>query len=142
MGEIKLTLNVENDGDVFLYESGKIAKQEIRHLEIAALVDTGAVMLRLPQDAVEKLGLKKLDKAIVSLANDEKIELDIAGTISLTANNRKMKTDCLVGPPLCEPLVGQIILERLDLIIDPVRQIVTPRPESPFLPSLKLKYHN
>jgi len=96
-------------------------------------------MLLLPQDIVEVLGLKKTDRAIVSLANDEKIELDIAGTISLTALDRKMKTDCLVGPPLCEPLVGQIILERLDLIIDPIKQIVTTRPESPYLPSLKLK---
>jgi clan AA aspartic protease len=139
MGEIKLHLKLENDGDVFLYESGKIGKQEIRHIEAEALVDTGAVMLLLPQDVVEELGLKKTDKAIVSLANDEKVEMDIAGTISLTANNRRMKTDCLVGPPLCEPLVGQLILERLDLIIDPLRQTVTPRPESPFLPSLKLK---
>jgi len=139
MGEIKITLKLENDGDVFLYESGKLNKNEIRQVEIEALVDTGAIMLLLPQDLVETLGLKRSDRAIVALANDEKIEMDIAGTISLTAQNRRMKTDCLVGPPLFEPLVGQIILERLDLIIDPVKQIVTPRPESPYLPSLKLK---
>jgi clan AA aspartic protease len=139
MGEIKINLKLENDGDVFLFESGKLRENEIRKLEIEALVDTGAVMLLLPQDLVEVLGLKKTDRAIVSLANDEKIELDIAGTLSLTTHNRRMKTDCLVGPPMSEPLVGQIILERLDLIIDPVKQIVTPRPESPYLPSLKLK---
>jgi len=139
MGEIKINLELVNDGDVFLFEAGNLKEEEIRQLEIEALVDTGAVMLLLPQDIVEVLGLKKTDRAIVSLANDEKIELDIAGTISLTALDRKMKTDCLVGPPLCEPLVGQIILERLDLIIDPIKQIVTTRPESPYLPSLKLK---
>ena len=59
--------------------------------------------------------------------------------LSLTLVGRQMDTDCLVGPPQCEPLVGQIVLERLDLIIDPVKRTVSPRPEPPFLPSLKLK---
>jgi len=36
-------------------------------------------------------------------------------------------------------LLGQIVLERLDLVVDPVKRTLTPRPESPFLPSLKLK---
>ena len=50
-----------------------------------------------------------------------------------------MDTDCLVGPPRCEPVLGQLVLERLDLIADPVKRVVSQRPESPFLPSLKLK---
>ena len=50
-----------------------------------------------------------------------------------------MTTDCLVGPPGCEPLIGQIVLERLDLIAYSLKQTLTPRPESPYLPTLKLK---
>ena len=53
--------------------------------------------------------------------------------------DREMLTECVVGPPLCEPLIGQIVLEGLDLIIDPVRRRLVPRPESPFLPMVKLK---
>ena len=139
MGEARITVKLENDGDLMRFEDGRIEAEAIRGAEIDAMVDTGAVMTLLPQDVVEALGLEKIDKAIVTLANDEKIELDIAGTISLTACNRKMKTDCLVGPPLCEPLIGQLVLERLDLIIDPLKRTITPRPESPYLPSLKLK---
>ena len=80
-----------------------------------------------------------MDKVVVSLANDEKIELPIAGSLVLTAAGRTMTTDCLVGPPRCEPLLGQIVLERLDLVIDPTKRQLTVRPESPFLPTLKLK---
>ena len=47
---------------------------------------------------------------------------------------RQMDTDCFVGPPQCEPLVGQIVLERLDLIVDLSMRTIAPRPESPFLP--------
>jgi hypothetical protein len=78
-------------------------------------------------------------KIIVTLANDEKIELSRARLLSVELANRQMDTDCLVGPPQCEPLIGQLVLERLDLIVDPLKQQVSPRPESPFLPSLKLK---
>ncbi len=139
MGEIKATIDLKNDRDIFLFEKGEMNESDVRGLSIEAMVDTGAVMLLLPQDMVEKLGLKIEDRVIVTLANDEKIELDVAGTLSLKICGRKMKTDCLVGPPRCEPLIGQIILERLDLVLDPVRQTIMPRPESPYLPSLKLK---
>lgn len=139
MGEIRIKVKLENERDLALYEEGKIEAIAIRQMQIDAMIDTGAVMILLPQDVVEGLGLKKIDRVIVTLANDEKIELDVAGTISLTACNRRMKTDCLVGPPRCEPLIGQLVLERLDLVIDPLKQMVTSRPESPYLPSLKLK---
>jgi len=50
-----------------------------------------------------------------------------------------MTTECIVGPPLSEPLLGQIVLERLDLLADCQNQRLTPRPESPYYPLLKLK---
>ncbi|MCK4659667.1 MAG: hypothetical protein KAV82_09130 [Phycisphaerae bacterium] len=139
MGEIRTELNLENDGDLFLHRLGKIEAEAIRRLTIDAMVGTDAVMLLLPQDAVEVLGLERVDRVIVTLANEQKIELEVAATLSVTICDRTMKTDCLVGPPRCEPLVGQILLERLDLLIDPVRRRISPRPESPYLPSLKLK---
>ena len=139
MGEIKVKVSLENDGDIFLWQRKQLQKKAIRKVELEALVDTGAVMILLPQDVVEMLGLQIIDKAIVTLANEEKIELDVVGTVSLMIMNRKMKTDCLVGPPQCEPLIGQIVLERLDLIVDPLKRTISPRPESPYLPSLKLK---
>jgi clan AA aspartic protease len=139
MGEIRVKLELENSGDRYLCQKNFIQEDRVRKIVIDALVDTGAVMLLLPQDRVEELGLEKGEKAIVALANEEKIELDVARPLSLKIGNRSMITDCLVGPPQCEALVGQLILERLDLIIDPLKQTLTPRPESPYLPSLKLK---
>lgn len=124
MGEVRTRVILVNQGDVVLAEAG-VLKEAPRRLDIDAVVDTGAVMTLLPQDVVETLGLP--------------IDGKIAGRLLLTIGDRQMDTDCLVGPPSCEPLVGQLVLERLDLIVDPLRQTVTPRPESPFLPTLKLK---
>jgi len=139
MGEIRAKVILENEGDHVLAETGHLDSAHVRRVEIDALVDTGAVMTLLPQDIVEALGLPLDGKIIVTLANDDKIELPRARLLSLTLAGRQMDTDCLVGPPQCEPLIGQLVLERLDLIIDPIKRVVSPRPESPFLPSLKLK---
>jgi clan AA aspartic protease len=139
MGEIRTRLVLENQSDRVLADAGHLESGRVRRLELEALVDTGAVMTLLPQDVVEQLGLPQDGRIIVTLANEEKIELPRARLLSLTLAGRQMDTDCLVGPPRCEPLLGQLALERLDLIVDPVRHTVSPRPESPFLPWLKLK---
>lgn len=139
MGEIRAKVRLQNYADQVLFEAGRLAKRKMRILEIDAVVDTGAVMTLLPQDLVDSLGLKIFDRLIVQLANDQKIELDQAGAFTLTVAGRSMITDCLVGPPGCVPLLGQIVMERLDLIADPAKRTLTPRPESPFHPTLMLK---
>jgi predicted aspartyl protease len=139
MGEVRTKVLLENGADRALADAGHLDSTRVRRIELDALVDTGAVMILLPQDVVESLGLPLDGKLIVTLANDERIELTRARLLSLAIGDRQMDTDCLVGPPRCEPLVGQLVLERLDLIIDPVRRRISPRPESPFLPSVKLK---
>ena len=139
MGKVRVDVLLVNEGDLLLSKMGRMQKSDVRSLKINALVDTGAVMVLLPQDVVETLGLGKVEKAIVVLANEEKIEMDVMGPIALTIANRRMTTDCLMGPPRCESLIGQLVLERLDLVIDPLKHTLTPRPESPYLPLLKLK---
>lgn len=106
-------------------------------------MDTGAVMSLFPQDLVESLGLDVAGKTIVTLADETKDEtkkeLAVAKWVAVTIAGRTWETDCLVGPPGCELLIGQLVMERLDLILDPLKQTLTPRPESPYLPTLKLK---
>jgi predicted aspartyl protease len=139
MGEVRVQLRLENAGDRILADAGHLDASAVRGASVEALVDTRAVMALLPQDLVERLGLPTNGSIIVTLANEQRVELPRARHLSLAIGDREMDTDCLVGSPQCEPLVGQLVLERLDLIVDPLQRTVTPRPESPFLPSLKLK---
>ena len=139
MGEIRISVRLENEGDILLREAGKFGRRKTRSLDIDAVVDTGAVMTLLPQEAVEALGVETRGSIVVQLANDQRIELPLTSGLRLTIAGREMVTDCLVGPPGCEALIGQIVMERLDLIADPAKRTLTPRPESPFHPTLKLK---
>ncbi|MBD0333249.1 MAG: hypothetical protein ICV66_11395 [Chitinophagaceae bacterium] len=139
MGEIRADIRITNHEDLLLADRNIIGKEEVRSVLLDALVDTGAVMILLPQDAVEALGLRKVDQVIVALANDQKIEMGVTNSILLQVGNRRMVTDALIGPTQCEPLIGQLVLERLDLMIDPLNRTISPRPESPFLPLVKMK---
>jgi predicted aspartyl protease len=138
-GEIRAQVRLENHDDRAAFKAGRLAEKDIRAQELEAVVDTGAVMTLLPQDLVEALGLEIFGKAVVALADETRIELPKAGTMTLTVAGRTMHTDCLVGPPGCEPLLGQLVMEELDLIADPAKRTLTVRPESPYLPTLKLK---
>lgn len=139
MGEIKVRTQLENFGDSYMQRMGKVGEGEVRKCEIEALVDTGAVMLALPQDVVEKLGLEIQRTVVVTYADERKEERPVAGTVTVKIGDRFMNTDCIVGPPLSEALIGQVVLEELDLIPDCQNQVLSPRPESPIYPSLKMK---
>lgn len=139
MGEITINVTLENPIDRGIFERGSGEEVDIRRTSVKATVDTGAVMLVLPQNVVERLGLQILRTVVVSYADERKEERPVAGPLTIHIGNRFMSTDCIVGPPLSEPLIGQIVLEALDLLADCTKRTLTPRPESPDYPLLKLK---
>ena len=104
-----------------------------------ALVDTGAVVLALPCDVVDFLGLDIFDQAVATLATGETTSLDVAGAVEIEVSGRRMRTDCFVLPAAREALIGQIVLERLDLIADCNQGTVYPRHGSLPYPVLNLK---
>ena len=63
----------------------------------------------------------------------------MAGPVTVQIGDRFMNADCIIGPPQSEALIGQIVLEALDLVADCTNRTVGPRPESPDSPLLKLK---
>lgn len=139
MGEVKIELSLENAADRELLVLGHIKEGELRSANVRALVDSGAVMLVLPQDLVEALGLREVGKVIVTYADERKEERPLAGIVTVRLGNRLTTLNCIVGPPGSEPLLGQVVLETMDLLVDCSQQKLIPRPESPYLPLLKLK---
>ncbi|MBF0117810.1 MAG: clan AA aspartic protease [Desulfobacterales bacterium] len=92
---------------------------------VDAMVDTGATLLVLPEAIFQQLNLDEVSKGEVEFGNGEKQEVKIAGYIEVEILGRKSVFDCAVVGN--EVLIGQIILERLDLLIDPRRQQLIPR---------------
>ena len=138
MGEIVASMELENAGDRSIVRQGLRDESTIRRTTVEGVVDTGAVMLMLPENVVSRLGLET-QRVVVTYADERKETRPVAGPVTVHIGNRFMITECIIGPPLSEPLIGQIVLEALDLVADCTNRTIGPRPESPDSPLLKLK---
>ena len=125
----KLTL--ENIWDLGDAEKGIIRPDEVRRVEVEALVDTGATMLVLPADVVAKLGVTIRDRKTVRMAGGSLTEAGRVTGLRIEILGRDMTGDALVVPAGATPLIGQMQLESLDLIVDPRSQEVRTNPRSP-----------
>lgn len=65
-------------------------------------------------------------------------QLPVAGPLTIRIGDRQALTECIVVSEGAEALVGQVVMETLDLIPDPVNQTLGPRPESPDRPLLQV----
>ena len=74
MGEVLVDVHLENATDRALVKHGVLRADEIRQIEIKAVVDTGAVMPVLPQHSVEALGLEERGRVIATYADECKEE--------------------------------------------------------------------
>lgn len=111
-----------------------------RSIEVEAVVDTGATMLVLPQDVIGELDLRKMREAGVRYANNKAETKSIYGVVTVEMCGRAGEFDVLEEPEGAQPLVGQIILEQLDLIVDPSTRKVIPNPRSPEMPMVEILY--
>jgi clan AA aspartic protease len=137
MGKVMIKMKLTNHVDQGAAARGFIPASEVRSIEIDGLVDTGAVTLALPTDVVEKLGLPVIGKTTVSLADKTPREVPIVA-LHLEILGRPMVLDAFVLPTGATPLIGQIPLERLDLLVDPKSQDLIVNPASPDMPLLDL----
>ena len=72
MGEVVVDVELENSVDRAVFLRGHGEASDVRRSAVEAIVDTGAVMLVLPQNVVERLGVNILRTVVVTYA-DERI---------------------------------------------------------------------
>jgi len=109
-----------------------------KSVEVDAIIDTGATMLVLPQDVIEKLGLRKIGERRVRYANNQIQIKSVYRGVILELKGRDGIFDVLGEVEGSEPLVGHIVLEALDLIVDPITKTVIPNPRSPDMPMTEI----
>jgi len=109
-----------------------------KSVELDAVVDTGATMVVLPRDIVDKLGLRKVREAKVKYANGKVETKPIYGVVEIEIMGRSANLDVLVEDEGSQPLIGQVLLELLDLVVDPKSRKLIPNPESPEMPLIEI----
>ncbi len=109
-----------------------------RTKELDAIVDTGATMLVLPAEIVEELGLREVREVTVRYADNSRRTKSIYGVVRVELQGRLGHFDVLQEERGGQALVGQIVLEELDLVVDPRGRGLIPNPESPDTPLLDI----
>lgn len=120
MGRMIVEAMVENLADRFMVEDGQMTEDRIRRIEVSdALVDTGVTILSMPKRLISQLGLRPVRSRQARTAAGP-ITVQIYGTTRLTIQGRDCVTDVTELPDDCPVLVGQVPLELLDFVVDPV----------------------
>lgn len=129
MGKVQVAAKIENLEDIFKAEAGTLPAEQVRSVHVSdALVDTGAVMLSLPKRMVAQLGLKPYRTRQVRTVGGI-VQARICAAVRLTVQDRDFTSDVAEIPDDCPVLIGQIALEGLDLVVDPIGQRLIGNPE-------------
>lgn len=138
VGEVRVKVRLSNAGDEVLVRRGLLSADKVRRYEADALVDTGAVRSVLPLHVAEQLGLATVGKARATYANDSTDVVDLTEAVGIEVNGRRTTEETLILGS--EVLIGQTVLESLDLFVDCVNRRVTGNPAHPDQPVIKIKW--
>lgn len=128
VGRVVVDVVVENFEDRSRAARGEISPDQVRRVQVQALVDTGVTFFCLPKSLVEKLGLSfVMDKESRTVAGP--ITLGIYAAAHLEVQGRSCITQVLALPESRQVLLGQIPLEMMDWWVDTKNQRLTGNPE-------------
>ena len=128
MGKTKEKVTIKNFADIVKHTEGMIEEHEIRAVEVEAVVDTGAAFLCLPPEVIEKLGLFYSHSREVATANG-KVKRRIFNGAVIIINDRDIQMQVMENDSSTPPLIGYLVLETMDYVVDPKAQKIIPNPE-------------
>ncbi|MFH1562713.1 MAG: retroviral-like aspartic protease family protein [Nitrospirota bacterium] len=128
MGRTMEKVIVKNFGDIVLHSKGMAKEDEIRIVEIEGVVDTGAAYLCLPPDVIEKLGLLYSHTREISTANGRVNRRIFYGAV-IIIQDRDIEMQVMENDITTPPLIGYLVLESMDLVVNTKSQRIIPNPE-------------
>jgi len=120
-----------------VWEEEQIKEGTSSPLEVETIIDTGATQVLLPIDLVERLGLKLSGRTKVKYADGRIDEKDVAFGLRIEILGRDTECRVIIEKEGVKPLLGQIVLEDTDLLVDCRRGKLIPNPASPDMPLLE-----
>lgn len=129
VGKVTVTAQVENLKDLWKVEEGLMPLDGARRVDVAdALVDTGATFLSLPASLVADLGLEQYATRSARTTAGVR-DVTIYETVRLSVQGRECHVDVAEIPDGFPVLIGQIPLEQLDFVVDPIGQQLIGNPD-------------
>ena len=144
MGLVYADIELINSGDLEMVRRNVIDQDEVRHININMLADSGAYMMAINENIQEYLDLPFVERRKAVMADSSVVEYDVAGPVQVRFTNRKAVCNAFVLKGDAEPLLGAIPMEEMDVLIQrnvapPLRQELIVNPEHPNYAVLKMK---
>ena len=127
MGRFSIEVELANERDVIRAESGDIPTDQVRKTTIRGVVDSGATRLVIPESVAKQLGVDISGSAKVRYADGRTADRSIARLVRLTYGGRESVFNAVVEPDRESALIGAIVLEDLDFLVDCSGQRLVPR---------------
>ncbi len=93
------------------------------------MVDTGSVRSVIPKEIYDRLGLTEFSRLEAVYADGRSEEVVVSSEIRFHLMNRETSEEAAVLGD--EVLIGQTVLEKLDLLVDCANQRLVPNPKHP-----------
>jgi predicted aspartyl protease len=128
MGRVMVELTVINNVDFHQAAAGHLPADKVRQVRVPALVDTGANWLVLPEAVVTQLGLPSANQPVLVRFADGRIEFrDMVDEARVELCGRHGNFSAVVEPNRTDAIIGAIVMEQLDLLVDCSNQTLHPR---------------
>ncbi len=127
MGRFSVEFVVANYRDVVQVAPGVPIPEGVKHLVLSGIVDSGAARLVLPQRAVDELRFQGHGETTVRYADGRREKRPVVTDVWLQLLGRDGIFSAVVEPGRPDALIGAIVLEELDLLVDCTTQTLRPR---------------
>ncbi len=137
MGAIRVKVLLTNSLDEALKRRKKLKKSAVRRYEADALVDAGAVRSIIPAHVMQVLGVMSRGNRVAEYADGRTETVSVTEPIIFEVMGRDTLEEALVLGD--EVLIGQTVLEKLDLLADCANSRLVPNPAHPDQPVSMVK---
>lgn len=127
VGRFSIDVVISNDRDIIMAEEGALAPDKVRIVKTKGVVDSGAARVVLPKSLVQQLGLAVSGKVKVKYADGRSTTKETVSHVRIEIQGRFGIFTAVVEPKRTDPLIGAIVLEDLDFLIDCLHQRLVPR---------------
>jgi clan AA aspartic protease len=124
MGQVHVQVVLTNYREEVLARLGQLPAEQVHRYETEALIDTGAFQSVLPPSVADRLGLLRLGRTVAQMANGTMEEVDTSEVFTVEIMGRQMHEDAMIMGT--HVLLGVTVLEKLDLVVDTLRQRLMP----------------
>ena len=127
MGRFFVELKLANRIDAADAQRGLLAPEKVRQVTVSGLVDTGATRLVIPTSVAEQLGAREVGEIQVRYADRRRETRQLVDDVLVELQGRLATFRAVVEPNRDSVIIGAIVLEELDFLVDCVTRKLYPR---------------